>query len=384
MLSSSRNPAARSLAFLHPAFLLTGILHASGGPLLPSLAAAFALNDNQSGLIFLMYFAGTSLGAVLCTGHYARLMIAGFAVVMVCCGAVVVAPWPLQLLVFAALGIGVGLPMSAVSLFVGRHLSGRSASTLVLLNFTWSVGALIAPLMAARVLTHHSFRLAYAGLAIVSFLAAAACWFGLRDEPDSSVHEMRSGTFSSLRTLTVFATAAFLQVGIENTAAAWLTTYILRTTSSTAALAASLSAFYWSGYLVSRAASSFILLRVEPSHVLRVAVPTAFVAAIFLYVLPSQPLSGIVMFLLGAACAPIYPLIVAGSFSRGRPISETRWVLAAAGVGGSVIPWLTGWISAQSNSIRNGILTLPAALVFLLLLLPSLSKHAGVVRQPVS
>ncbi|MGC2614364.1 MAG: MFS transporter, partial [Terracidiphilus sp.] len=55
---------ARTLAILHPVFALTGVLHAVGGALLPSIAARFHLSDSTSGLLFLLYFAGTSLGAL--------------------------------------------------------------------------------------------------------------------------------------------------------------------------------------------------------------------------------------------------------------------------------------------------------------------------------
>jgi fucose permease len=78
------------------------------------------------------------------------------------------------------------------------------------------------------------------------------------------------------------------------------------------------------------------------------------------------------MLLLGIATAPVYPLLVAASFGRVHQISDTRWILAAAGFGGSVLPWLTGWLSAHFGSLRIGILTLPAALLAMILLLPFL------------
>jgi fucose permease len=40
------------------------------------------------------------------------------------------------------------------------------------------------------------------------------------------------------------------------------------------------------------------------------------------------------------------------------------------GFGGSVLPWLTGWVSSQSGSLRLGLITVPAALFLILCLLP--------------
>src|SRR5260370_41026630 len=84
-----RRSPGRTLTVLHPAFALTGVLHAIGGPLLPSLASTFHLSDSQSGLLFLAYFAGTSLGALLCGRNHARSVTIGF--LGVCCVCVGVA-----------------------------------------------------------------------------------------------------------------------------------------------------------------------------------------------------------------------------------------------------------------------------------------------------
>ena len=116
-----------ALLHLHPVFALTGVLHAVGGALLPSLAARFHLSDSTSGLLFLLYFAGTSLGALLCRGNYARLMTIGFAAMVCTCLAVAASPRPLLAPVFLLLGISVGIPMSAVTLFVGRNFPERCA-----------------------------------------------------------------------------------------------------------------------------------------------------------------------------------------------------------------------------------------------------------------
>jgi fucose permease len=85
------------------------------------------------------------------------------------------------------------------------------------------------------------------------------------------------------------------------------------------------------------------------------------------------------MFLLGVALAPIYPLIVAGFFARARHTSDSRWVMASAGFGGSVLPYLAGWISAHTGTLRAGILVIPAALLLMIVVLPILSESTPAI-----
>jgi FHS family glucose/mannose:H+ symporter-like MFS transporter len=373
MRSDSRPSSAQTLAVLHPVFLLTGILHAIGGPLLPSLASTFHLNDSQSGLLFLLYFAGTSLGALLCIGRYARIITVGFVAVVVSCLIVPMVHWPVLLPVFLLLGVSVGVPMSAVSLFVGRNFPQRSAPALAFLNMSWSAGALLAPLLAAGVLVHHSFRMAYVLLAAASTIAALVSMRFLRDAPETPSAVRSSDVISNLRTITAFAFVAFLQVGVENIAAAWLSTYMLRIAGSGAVFAATLTTLYWVGFLVSRGFTALLLVYVKATYVLRAAVTIALGAAVLLATAHSVYTGSIALFLLGIALAPTYPLVIAESFSRVQQTSDARWILAASGLGGSVLPWLTGWISVQSGSLRAGIVTIPAALLLMLFVLPFLS-----------
>jgi len=367
---------SRTLALLHPLFALTGVLHAVGGSLVPSLAQRFHLNDRGAAILFLLYYAGTSIGALLCRWNYARTITLGFTGVVGSCLAIVAAPRPLLPLAFLFLGISVGVPMSAISLYVGRVFPDRTAPLLTFLNFSWSLGALAAPLIAARVLLHHAYRAAYLLFAVMALAAALACFLleephGL-EQPDGNANGRSRWIF-----VLVFAAAAFLEVGVENTAAAWLPTLSLRTAEKGIAMAAATSALYWLGFLASRGVCSLLLMRIVPARVFGAAVVSGTVAASLLAALDSVTGRGVAMFLLGASLAPIYPLVVAGSLSRVRRTSDSRWVLAAAGFGGSVLPWLAGTISAQAGSLRVGMLVIPAALLLMLLVIPALreSRH---------
>jgi MFS transporter, FHS family, glucose/mannose:H+ symporter len=367
-----RSSSVRTLAVLHPVFALTGVLHAVGGALLPSLAARFHLSDSASGLLFLLYFAGTSLGALLCRGNYARLITIGFVAMVCTCTAVAVCPRSLLPPTFLLLGISVGVSMSAITLFVGRAYPARCAPLLTFLNFSWSVGALAAPLIAARVLMHHSYQAAYVLFASASAVAALACALVLRDHPEPAQASLGKRNNTAFNLIAVFAFAAFLQVGIENTVAAWLPTYALRTAAAGIVLAAASTSFYWAGFLCSRGFSSLLLLRVDPMRVFRIAVAVAFAAAVVLEFAPSVPVRNLAMFLLGASLAPTYPLVLAGFFARSRHTGDSRWILFTAGFGGSVLPWIAGFTSTHTGSLRTGMLTIPAALLLMAFLLPIL------------
>ena len=229
----------------------------------------------------------------------------------------------------------------------------------------------MAPLLAARLLLAHTYRTAYIILAVIAAVAALTCWLQLEDVSEAAQLRSPAGAMS-LRIVLLFALLTFLEVGIENTAGSWFATYVLRTTGSGGSLAAASTSFYWAGFLASRGLSSMLLLRVDPKSLLRLAIGAAFVAAIVLVGLPGTADHAVAMLILGAALAPIFPLLLARFFAIAGMSSDSRWVLAVCGFGGSVLPWLTGWVSARSGSLRLGLMTVPAALFLILCLLPLL------------
>lgn len=380
MLQRMRVPPQRALLVLHPVFALTGVVQAIGGPLLPSIAARFQLADRQSGVLFLLYFAGTSLGAIVCRRDYVLSLRMSFLLMAVASLSISVAPGPLLPVLFLLFGISNGVPMSAVNLYVGLNCGERCASILTFLNFSWSVGALVAPLLAARVLLHHDYATAYRLLACAALIAFAACTF-LDASPSTLPISPATPGSARARLLLLFAGAVFLQVGVENTATTWMASFLLRATGASAAEAAAASSLYFMGFLASRGLSSLVLLRTRGERMLGVVVLAALVSSLLLFVLPVPAARGAAMLLLGAALAPIYPIVIAMFFARTPQAADTRWILATAGIGGSVLPWVAGWISSSTGSLRIGMLTIPAALATMTLLLPMMSGPASGTRS---
>jgi len=265
---------------------------------------------------------------------------------------------------------------TAVSMYAGQTFAAQSAAPLTLLNFSWSAGALMAPLLAAQVLINNTYRAAYIVLAGAAAVVALTCWVFIKEPADEvAPSAVAWGGIPNLRFIALFALVTRLEVGIENTTISWLATYAQRSSGIGAAAAAASSSLYWCGFLASRGFSAFLLLRAAPMRVLYCAVIAAVLAGALLVGLPGSVSHGVAMFVLGAALAPIFPLLLARFFVRARHSSDSRWVLAVCGFGGSVLPWLTGLISGRSGSLRLGLVTVPAALLLIAFMLPAIGSQ---------
>jgi fucose permease len=364
--------SAGNLAVLHPAFALTGICHSMCGPLLPALASTFHLNDRQTGVLLALYFAGTSAGALLCGRRHSRTLVVGFLALAVAAFGVSASG---RYYIYPGLfmfGVGVGLPMTAVSMYAGQTFADRSAAPLTLLNFSWSGGALLAPVVAAQLMLHHTFRIAYVVLGCAALLSAAACWSRLEEVRDSAPLVHSPSRTSEIRLIVMFAMLAFIEVGVENTSAAWLATYAHRVLHLGVSRAAAVSALYWGGFLAARGAAAFLLLRMNPARLLWITSGAGILAGAGLLFLQGTATRLIAMVGLGAALAPIFPLLLARFFAHAKRSSDSRWVLAVCGFGGSVIPGLAGWLSAATGSLRFGLIVIPAGLAIILGTLPLL------------
>ena len=363
------------LLALHPVFALTAVADVIAGPLLPSLARSFGLSDSQSGLLFFWIFAGMATGALLCRDNYARILMGGLIALTISCSCFPLIPRAILFPFAFFFGASVGAPMTAVSLFVGRNYPTHRASILTMLNFTWSAGAMLAPLMAARLLSVSSWRAAFAALACASGAATIAVGFTIRDSAEQVRETQETAGLKNLRIVALFALFFFFEVGMETMFGAWISTYVLRVTRTSLTLAAAATAIYWTGFLVSRGLSSLLLLRLNSVRMLRVTIPLAFAASVLLVESRSTVFLAVAIALLGAALAPTFPVALAAFFDRARHSSDSRFVLALSGFGGSFFPWLVGWISSHSGALGTGLLAGPGTLLMMISMLPYVTAH---------
>jgi FHS family glucose/mannose:H+ symporter-like MFS transporter len=155
---------------LHLGFTLTGIGTVLLGCILPRLSAQGHLRDKDAGLLLMAQFAAAAFGALLVRSNFWRTLAFGYALVGVSSFSIVLLQARVFLPAFALLGLGLGLAMTSTSMLIGRLYPARKGSALAILNFSWSAGAVLCPLLVARFLSHAGSSIAYAPVALLAAL----------------------------------------------------------------------------------------------------------------------------------------------------------------------------------------------------------------------
>jgi fucose permease len=359
---------------MHCGFVLTGLGTALLGPILPLLTRQWHLSDAQSGLLLLAQFCGAFTGGVSVSRHLYRSLLAGLAAAAVGFGIFAAAPGLLVacLGLFAG-GFGLGRIIASTNIIAGRRYTEHRGSALALLNFSWSFGAMLSPLLAAWLTPRFALRemlLCFAGLFMM--VCTAVFIQGMPSIQRTSIGEEIRGeeTLSSerlaLRSFAFFMTLLLLYGGVETCLSGWLTTYTLRYGEKTLALSEYTTLLLWMSLTIGRAGSSLIMLKIGEKTAQRWSL--ALMVTFILGLAMAHSAAGIAVFtiLLGLSLAPFFPATFALLMAKRPAARQAGVVLAVSGLGAAVLPWLMGVVSTRTGSLQLALgLPLAAAVVLL-------------------
>lgn len=364
------------------AFLPTGILQTLLGPMLPILIARWVMNDTQAGNLFLVQFLASLVGVQLAGVLLARLgyrpaFLLGLP--LMACGIATLylgSPW-LGMASVATYGLGLGMIVPADNLLIAEigSRSGPSsrAGAVSLLNFFWGVGAVFCSLMVAWSAAHKLLPYFLGAVALLLVVLAAA----MRGLPfPEAAKASESSSSSSWRELAkspaiwLFAAVFFLYPGAETAVGGWIGSYVSRLGSRGASMASLMPAFFWAALTVGRALGTAFLRHFSERRVLRTGFGAGAAGIALMLWAPSLP--GVVggSLITGLSFATMYPITVARFSQRfgvaARSIGAVMFSLAS--LGPAVIPWMVGWISHYTGSLRTGLLLPLGATVVLFLI----------------
>jgi MFS transporter, FHS family, glucose/mannose:H+ symporter len=356
---------------LYIGFVLMGICATILGPILPALSARWNMNDTHAGTLFTAQFVGSSLGGLLAAIHPRKSTLIGLVAAAAALAALAVAPPLLAIPVLFFFGLGVGLALTGINLTASSTSGPKRGVTLSWLNFFWSLGATICPILAGAFIAHRG---------LVAFLLILPVWClcmavsiairgGMRSNdallpPQSAETTERSVWFF----VAYFAALLFLYAGVETALGGWLSTLATRLhhEGSSGAFALSVSSFFWMALLAGRALSPVLLKCISEKVLQPAAIALSILSVCLLLFARSYADVAIAGGLAGFSLAPVFPLSLSFYLARADQSRKAGVVFAICGLGGAVLPWMTGAVSTCFRSLQWG-LCIPLAGAVLML-----------------
>ncbi len=374
---------------MHFTFILAGLGTALLGPILPLLARQWHLADAQSGLLLMAQFFGAFTGGVSVSRRLTRSLALGLGSGAVgFCGFALTSSLPIACLCLYLGGFGLGQIITAVNIIAGRRYTAHRASALALLNFTWSLGAMLAPLLTAWLAPR--IRLQVLLLCFAAGFVLAGTQMALErlraGAPAVTEPVLAASSQSALnrRLFLLFCFMLVLYGGLETCLNGWLTTYALRYGGRSLAIGEYTTLLLWAAITGGRALSSVILLRVAVRTVQRVSLALAAALTAALAFTHAPLLLATCALLLGLSLAPFFPATFALLMNESPSARQAGIVLAVSGLGAAALPWSMGVISTATNSLNRALIVPFAAAVALLIvtLLPGARPSSQPSQQP--
>jgi MFS transporter, FHS family, glucose/mannose:H+ symporter len=368
-MPDERSNRAWPVAWLHVGFALTGVGTTLFGCILPTLNITWHLDDRRAGFLFAAQFGGSALGALLVRNDFFRSLVSGYFLLIASAILVTFFTGFVEVLFFLAFGLGLGLTMTATSMLIGSTSLGNRGAALSVLNAFWGLGAALSPPVASLWVGHWPPTYLFLILAvtlIVTFLPIGRS--GTAFIGGGRKAAQGAGGHIQLKLVSIFAVIAFLYVGTEVSVSGWMMSYVGRLPISSKAWAPIAASCFWIALICGRMLVPAIVRWLSEARLFTSSLTVAFISVLLLLV-SHAPLAIVFSAILaGLMLAPIFPLCLANVLTLTHDSPESKWIFAISGLGGAVLPWMTGEFSAHSGSLRVGLLVPPLALGVMIIL----------------
>ena len=378
----SRAPASKKPLFvlLFAGFVLLGIPTVIIGPILPVFISRWALSDSQAGIFFTVEFTASLAGVWVATWLAAKRgyrppLFLGYLLTAIGLALLNASSEGVALLATAAFGLGYGCAVPPTNLSAAEAGGERSAGLISFLNFAWGIGAVACSPLILLALRHHFLSSLLSTIAGTSLLIAVGFLFVAFPADKHAAADNSSSAPAILPGLAVTISIAalfFIYVGTETSIGGWAAEHAKRLAGHATNLSTIAPMFFYGGLTTGRALTPLVLLRVRERKLIFTALALVSIGVGIVIAARSQPIAIAGLIVGGFGCSSIYPIYIAW-FSRWYGAAARRLggvTFSVASLGGSVVPWLVGFVSQHAGSLRIGLL-IPlfcAALMFAILL----------------
>lgn len=267
-------------------------------------------------------------------------------------------------------------------MLIGSAPLPNRGAALSVLNAAWGVGAAASPLIATVWTKRWPAPTVFIVLAVATMLTfffvrkPATAFVGDLEDAAQTANEPRQ-----LRLLALFAVIGFLYVGTETSMSGWMMTYVGRLPVSSKMGAPIATSCFWVALLCGRTLVPMVVRWLSEAQLLTASLIGALLSSALL-LLSRIPLAIVLSATLaGFMLAPIFPLAMAKVLKLAEGSPTTKVVFAISGLGGAVLPWITGELSAHTGSLRIGLLV-PVFALGTMIILNRISSTSLILTSP--
>lgn len=387
-------------------YLVIGIAHIIGGSVLEQLIDYYGLTYKDGGQWIMNQFLGYLVGVLLAPALTARVGKRG--AVLIAMGALTLAeaayslllPWGWMLAFAPLAGIGFGMTEAIVGAAIIDLMKGK-ASAMSRLETFFGIGALVIPITAAYLIQQHVWQLSFpilAAMAGITFVLWLTISFGSLDDslgprqvaaaaenvwadadahsgaPSNSSPSARRGWLGypakSLPFLFISALFFLIYVGVEMSFSNYLPSILIERSGMEESSAAAVLSLFWGTMVLGRLFAGVLADRMGHASYLAVFSAGAACAFVGMSVTDAESWMLVMVALSGLFFSGIFgiALVYANGLLPGMTERTTSLLVALGGVGGAVLPRLTGWIM-DSYPVRATMWSIAGSVVLLLLVL---------------
>ncbi|NLX64930.1 MAG: MFS transporter [Clostridiaceae bacterium] len=364
------------IIIIYIAFICLGLPDSLLGSAWPAMSLELNAHLDTGGIISMVITIGTIISSLFSYKLINRYGTWKVTTVSVLLSAIALigfsaAPSFIWLIVFAIpLGLGGGSVDAGLNNYVALNYKPHHMSWL---HSFWGIGATFGPVIIGYFIKKdNNWRSGYLTVSILLFINIALLFLSrplwVKTSPlsnDTVCKKAEKPSSSSMlknKTLYLSLLSCMFYCGTEITAGLWGSSFLVEEKRLTPGTAASWISLYYAGITIGRLLIGFLAMKIESKVLIRSGQLTALSGAILL-LLPfgTSSLSLLGFILIGLGCAPIYPNILHETPNRFGHAHSQRIMglqMAAAYLGSTLLPPLTGFIARKS-----GMIVLPVMLI---------------------
>lgn len=359
------------LVVIYLSFISLGLPDPLLGSAWPSIHGSLGVPLSYAGLASVIAAGGTVVASIVSARLIRRFGTGKITVVSVTLTAVAllsisfVNNFYVLCLLMIPLGLGGGCVDAALNNYIALHYKAKHMSWL---HCFWGIGATLGPVvMSGALMAFGSWQAGYRTVAYIQFglvailLAALPLWRKVEESPapegEAAAVEpkvLSIGQILKLPGASLALLAFFCYCAIEYTAGLWGSSYLNVERGVVKETAAQWISLFYFGITAGRFLSGFLTFKLKNRSMINLGhALIGFGILLVLLPLPNEALLP-AFFLMGLGCAPVYPSMLhetPKNFGAENSQSVMGVQMAAAYIGGTVMPPLFGFLAAKFTNV---------------------------------